>query len=137
MRISDWSSDVCSSDLGNPDHRRYAGVLGGDADLHRGVEVHGVVLHVDEQPVVAGGAHGLGDVDGARLAQPAADGELSGPQPVEGGVLQVDHGSLRGADAYGPPIKAGIGGGVISNATCGPVSAGAKLARDDMTEESP
>src|SRR3546814_6968032 len=40
MRISDWSSDVCSSDLGQPRQTRvYPGTAadGGDAAGHRGV----------------------------------------------------------------------------------------------------
>src|SRR3546814_9557078 len=38
MRISDWSSDVCSSDLGRPDVGRIAWLLWRYAD--RGMECH-------------------------------------------------------------------------------------------------
>src|SRR3546814_4985189 len=66
MRISDWSSDVCSSDLG-------AEVVEQDgvaACLERDAEALDVVhLHVDGagRPGVAGPADGLVDADGGQV----------------------------------------------------------------------
>src|SRR3546814_2937504 len=60
MRISDWSSDVCSSDL---QRRAHVGEPAADAGLHGGVVLHHLVetVAVVEQ---GRGARGLGHVGG-------------------------------------------------------------------------
>jgi hypothetical protein len=69
--------------------RRDADRERGHRDLRRAVDVHRVVLHVDEQPVVAAGPADGGDVHGAREAQAHAEGE-----PALGklapGVIRID-----------------------------------------------
>ena len=75
----------------HPHHRRDPGILGGDADLRREVDRHRVVLHVDEQEIVAGGLHDLGDVDRARLAQPDPERQLAGLQAFLGVIADRDH----------------------------------------------
>src|SRR3546814_19106462 len=54
MRISDWSSDVCSSDLGGQ-HRGVAGPAVGNGAPSDVVALTGDLVHVDtERPDVAG-----------------------------------------------------------------------------------
>src|SRR3546814_15237646 len=76
MRISDWSSDVCSSDLSRPDHDRRRFVLGvaddavecrlrrhrDDAIDHAGVDflpLFDAGVEIDEHVARAGGGFGL------------------------------------------------------------------------------
>jgi len=63
----------------NPDDRRDADRQRGHRNLHGGVDVHGVVFHVDEQPVVAAFLGDAGDVDARRL----------GDLPRRGAVVAV------------------------------------------------
>ena len=72
----------------HPDDGRDPGVPGGDADLHRRIDRHGVVLGVDEQPVEATGLHDPADIGGARLAQAYAKRQLAGIQALQGDVAQ-------------------------------------------------
>src|SRR3546814_8976898 len=70
MRISDWSSDVCSSDLGHPHGGEVADGPDGEAD----------------QPEAQAETHGSGqrpvhDGDGARCA---AEQDMLGQRPVDG-----------------------------------------------------
>jgi hypothetical protein len=63
----------------------------GRADLRRGVELHRAVLAVDEQKVKTAGLRDLRDIDGARLAQAQADGELARAQLPQGMVGDDGH----------------------------------------------
>src|SRR3546814_16523385 len=54
MRISDWSSDVCSSDLDAEDHRQVAG-----AHAHR--RANAVVEGADKKPAADGGDDQAGE----------------------------------------------------------------------------
>jgi hypothetical protein len=75
----------------HPHHGRDPDILGGDADLRRQIDRHRVVLHVDEQEIVAGGLHDLGDVDRARLAQPDPERQLARLQTFLGVIADRDH----------------------------------------------
>jgi hypothetical protein len=75
----------------HPHDRRHAHRERGRGDLRRGVGVHRVVLAIDEQPIEAAGGGDLGGVDGARLAQPQADGELPGAQLAQGMIRNGGH----------------------------------------------
>src|SRR3546814_4720980 len=58
MRISDWSSDVCSSDLGEPyDHRNDRSQVAGPRQQERGSNQPGAERAIDE-------AHGAGNFGG-------------------------------------------------------------------------
>src|SRR3546814_6104337 len=81
MRISDWSSDVCSSDLGDGQHRPLerppdagdcgvgrVGVLEeGPVDAGRQLTV--LLQRLDPRAEIAFGAFLGGDIDGARCRQ--------------------------------------------------------------------
>src|SRR3546814_2360376 len=77
MRISDWSSDVCSSDLGRPELQRH----------HRS---HGrrVVVgeHGQHQPVLPDALHPGADVGYQRAR---------GPEPVVVALERVEHAAQR------------------------------------------
>src|SRR3546814_11596729 len=71
MRISDWSSDVCSSDLGEFEER-LKGVLdevkAGDGNI---------ILFIDEMHTLIGAGKSEGAMDASNLLKPAlARGEL-------------------------------------------------------------
>src|SRR3546814_11782705 len=72
VRISDWSSDVCSSDLHQVGHRLGPGVFG---QLDVAVRLEGV-----------GAAGVLGDLDEARVHGPRAVADSTLEQQVHGGV---------------------------------------------------
>src|SRR3546814_5475671 len=62
MRISDWSSDVCSSDLGShhlgeQDHAGLGGAVGPE---HREALLAGLARHVADAPADLGVDHALG-----------------------------------------------------------------------------
>src|SRR3546814_15356398 len=74
MRISDWSSDVCSSDLGDRTDREYVDAdASGSGEVDRAaVDVDGTVGdHVDARLVVAG------QIDGAAVDGPVVIGRAS------------------------------------------------------------
>src|SRR3546814_7714016 len=118
MRISDWSSDVCSSDLA--DQRREVGVAADDdeaVDVRLGIaEVEGIDDEADVGRVLAGLAQvrDLDELEGrlvhGRLeilvARPVAVGflhqdvalqqqALEHPRDVEGGILRILHAEGR------------------------------------------
>src|SRR3546814_6494992 len=111
MRISDWSSDVCSSDLGSPgaDGRGRAPAARGDGQrrkprrgIVRGGRFRGAVgispLHAARRlagPPGAGGA----DLRASRAGPPVA------PRPGGGDYEDAPPGSL-GALHEGPPLAA-------------------------------
>ena len=72
----------------NPHDRRDPGAERGDRDLHRGVEVHRIVLEVEKQPVIAAGSHDRGDVDGAALADADAECQFAGLESLASGVAK-------------------------------------------------
>src|SRR3546814_2219121 len=90
MRISDWSSDVCSSDLGDGQHRPLerppdagdcgvgrVGVLEeGPVDAGRQLTV--LLPRLDPRAEITFGAFLGGDIDGARC--PQLEYHLSAPQ---------------------------------------------------------
>src|SRR3546814_2320539 len=53
MRISDWSSDVCSSDLGQQSGRRYDG----DGHIRKGQEIPQELLHTRQHHLDAEREH--------------------------------------------------------------------------------
>jgi len=63
----------------------------GHRDLGRSVDIHRVVFHVDEQPVVAARFADRRDIDGAREAQPHADRNFSGGELLLGVVRICTH----------------------------------------------
>ena len=79
-------------EAGDAHDRRHADGERGGGELRRVVEVHRAVLAVDEQPVEAGGLRQRGDVDGARLLDAQADGELARAQLAQGMVGDGAHG---------------------------------------------
>ncbi len=60
----------------------------GDRNLHRGVEIHRIVLEVEKQPVIAARLHDRRDVDRAALADADAERQLSGVEAIAGGVAK-------------------------------------------------
>ena len=72
----------------NAHDRRDPGAERGDRDLHRGVEVHRIVLEVEKQPVIAAGLHDRRDVDGAALADADAERQFAGLETLAGGVAK-------------------------------------------------
>src|SRR3546814_3998343 len=62
MRISDWSSDVCSSDLGSHHLREqdHAGLGGAVGPEHREALLAGLARHVADAPADLGVDHALG-----------------------------------------------------------------------------
>src|SRR5205823_3518216 len=72
----------------DPRDRGDLGAERGDRDLHRGIEIHRIVLEVEKQPVVAAGFHDRRDVDRARLAQDDPERQLAGIEPLLRGILQ-------------------------------------------------
>src|SRR3546814_19864910 len=96
MRISDWSSDVCSSDLqfftpssaGHPEHRAFAHTSeAGQEALHlRRIHIH-----------AATDDHVLGTADQLEIAVRCPTGEVASPQPP------VPDG--RGRDVWVSPIS--------------------------------
>ena len=68
--------------------RRDAGILGGDGDLRGDIDVHGIMFHVDEEPIKARRFHRFADIDRPRLAHTDPQGELSGLQPLLRYVLE-------------------------------------------------
>src|SRR3546814_4445070 len=108
MRIGDWSSDVCSSDLGHH-HAVHAGADRGGGVLHRGearcaVAVHGEArdvrhpgLHRDVARDVAAAVERLAEhdvVDQRRIDGGAADG-LDQHLPAELEGVAVEAGAPR------------------------------------------
>src|SRR3546814_13338433 len=113
MRISDWSSDVCSSDLvteersRRPERQRVpaaSGVIGAGSHVSsqqlRGKELHGPAVHLLTLARVDGVTDPppLGVLDAAEVAPPAAraarrglqSGDLAlnpSPQQLDGAVL--------------------------------------------------
>ena len=81
----------------NPDNRCYSSFLCRDADLHRHVHVHGVVFHIDEEPVKACRIHDLGHVDRSGLTQTDTDRQFAGSKFIQGSVFKFNHGSISGS----------------------------------------
>src|SRR3546814_9471793 len=92
MRISDWSSDVCSSDLGGIDRRGQPGGAGAD----------------DEDLAVAGLGHDGGKLLGrdTPLENRDGGGALQGGEAASGRWFSGASPRLRAAvgQAHGPPI---------------------------------
>src|SRR3546814_9367878 len=85
MRISDWSSDVCSSDLFEP-----GGQASGGADVAGGLDLELVgrqSLHADRGPVAVA-AGGIRVVAQADRAIPPRPGGMA-PEQFGAGVLQL------------------------------------------------
>src|SRR3546814_12194378 len=112
MRISDWSSDVCSSDLVRRVHRRAAVRTARARPLCRGA-VPRTDLHGDIRPAA----------ERSRLSRLFADQERSGRDALEipenGAAADADRGALlfrapgdRGADGRNPVWRPGAGNGV-------------------------
>src|SRR3546814_17000255 len=100
MRISDWSSDVCSSDLDELAHGRLdlgAGEAGAEAVVHPAPA---------EGDVVVGGA---ADVEGVRVVEDVL-------VAVGGGVVEDD--LVAGGDRHAPQLGGARGGatGVVHRA---------------------
>ena len=74
--------------------RRHADRERGGGDLRRAVELERAVLAVDEEEVEAAGLGDLRDVDGARLAQAQADGELARAELPQGVIGNGGHGAI-------------------------------------------
>ena len=85
----------------NPDDRRDADRQRGHRNLHGGVDVHGVVFHVDEQPVVAAFLGDAGDVDARRLGDPQRIASAAERSAHDGGQGHGhgDKGVEQGGDA--------------------------------------
>src|SRR3546814_15583299 len=95
MRISDWSSDVCSSDLG-------------DARGRRGAGVEGEARRRGDRARARGGGGGAG---GPRRAPRAQSRLCPGPQRLaEGGPGRASGGRRRRAERKS--VVAGKGGSV-------------------------
>src|SRR3546814_13519441 len=84
MRISDWSSDVCSSDLMTREHP-----VGGFARLARGAEDRAIILAQHGEPAakIIGVAHGRNDTE--RGAEEGA--AHFGDQFLAGIILAAKH----------------------------------------------
>src|SRR3546814_13285746 len=120
MRISDWSSDVCSSDLGAPalcddlvELRTDPVELAGHADHRRVLDIRARAREL-EQPGFGGtGPHGDGGVAQRRPAVDSADVEEAvyrppGIRPTGGPLTGLDHsGSRTGRGRDGPQQRAG------------------------------
>src|SRR3546814_17037883 len=91
MRISDWSSDVCSSDLVVPDPgreavRRVVGLL----DRLRG-RAEGQHREHRAEDLLAGDPVGLGDAGAERRSEPEpVAGPVAGRGPAPGALLPAD-----------------------------------------------
>src|SRR3546814_560602 len=98
MRISDWSSDVCSSDLG-----KFEGAMDGTQPA-RAVDA-GHHVHTDRRrcPVAGGGA-------------PNRCGAGFGAGAVAGGDRSPCGDSGQGEDAEGVATRAGVGAGRAAGA---------------------
>src|SRR3546814_10480306 len=99
MRISDWSSDVCSSDLGDRTDREYVDAdASGSGEVDRAaVDVDGTVGdHVDARLVVAGQIDGAA-VDG-HVARAAGDLNASDIHALNAGAGDVDRTGRRRED---------------------------------------
>src|SRR3546814_19496066 len=101
MRISDWSSDVCSSDLARPPHRRpqrHGEILGGFVDRIQLVATSG------RRGAAKGPRRrlGTGDIGGVsvspchRTARVSRTSPLGPPLVIDGGLRFFGH-SERGA----------------------------------------
>src|SRR3546814_14165786 len=99
MRISDWSSDVCSSDLGRPDVRAVGG-------FHAEVEAAGLfgrLLRVIKAYRLADRAVDLADDDAAVFPGVAGGGD----------VIDAQLGAQPAALLRRPVVRVGLGGGVV------------------------
>src|SRR3546814_13396249 len=109
MRISDWSSDVCSSDLGNPDFGR--ATLAGTGGTTLGNLAAGVA---DDEAVNVGQ---LSPVVGALGAGAVIDGTTGA---VTGPTYTLDDGSATGTTAdstdAGTTLQ-NLAGRVVTNTT--------------------
>src|SRR3546814_18775190 len=76
---------------GRAHDRRDARVQPGDAELCGRLHRHGIVLHVDEQPVEAAHFQDLRGIDGPRLTQADTDGDLASLPLRLGDVLDDGH----------------------------------------------
>src|SRR3546814_13747480 len=124
MRISDWSSDVCSSDLGAPalcddlvELRTDPVELAGHADHRRVLDIRARAREF-EQPGFGGtGPHGDGGVaqrcpavDAAEVAE--AVYRRPGQRPIGGplvGIAPASAGPARAADGRTPRWEGGEG----------------------------
>src|SRR3546814_16090325 len=107
MRISDWSSDVCSSDLRRRDH------VAGDVDAADQRES-------TQDPALAGAGQRVLEIDGRVRA---SDHDLAGRQVVQrdpldatavAGLVAVDAEGLEGfRDRHGPASRGGKGAPLI------------------------
>src|SRR3546814_7859374 len=72
MRISDWSSDVCSSDLGEQAERRAHRLIAGDGEREIVAEQAKLVDRFEAGEAAAQRAQRLGRIEGAEIAELAA-----------------------------------------------------------------
>src|SRR3546814_5593585 len=111
MRISDWSSDVCSSDLfaGEEQEASPFGRDGGDrrrGALEPRLPRYGVDERAREKPGAAAARRAVGPVDGHEQLS----GTLTG---VEGDVVEAV--ALRRLDAREPAVGEAEAGAVVSS----------------------
>src|SRR3546814_15094822 len=104
MRISDWSSDVCSSDLGGLTVAADGLGVAGGASVAGGVTVTDVGLTVTAGGVVVTGA-GLAVADGVVVSSGGAD--VTGGARVAVGVTEV--GTARCRESEGHDVQSLVG----------------------------
>ena len=61
----------------NPRDRGDAGTQGGDRDLNRRIEAHGIVLKIDEQPVISASFHNRSNIHATRMSNPNTERKVS------------------------------------------------------------
>src|SRR3546814_3472226 len=106
MRISDWSSDVCSSDLGRPDRGgRGQDRQAGDRRGRRTDRHHDAADPAGDEPMtqklalVTGGLHRVGAAIAARLAREGYALALHRHNPAEVDAVLVEALAETGADS--------------------------------------
>src|SRR3546814_14804236 len=88
MRISDWSSDVCSSDLGNMNERTRPDAVQG---LHYGSAAAAEAPRVDIHSAATARAGGAADRRGQAFPDREVQGDLRRSEDLDGGDGHGSH----------------------------------------------